>query len=214
MSRVIKVLALVLAAMLLLSSFASAQEDESAAGAVGSVTGGDISVVAATPVTATLQLQIDGEVVNIVVPGLLSINAQATIDAEAIAAGKVMPGKRIGGLTWEVESILNVGDEIEARFGDPLVSETGEFVIITAKATNIGQSEYSMTWNTEIQAVDTDSIVYEKHDRSYGYVEGCDSVNPGLTVRCQYLFEVPPGTEIVGMNITAKETGTIFGQSE
>jgi hypothetical protein len=214
MNHMFRVVVVGFAAVLLMFSFASAQEDSPADGASTAITGGDISVRAATPLTATLQLNLNGEVVNIVVPGLLTIDAQATIDADAIAAGTVMPGNRVGGLMWEVESILNVGTEIEAKYGEPLISETGEFVIITAKAKNIGETEYSLLWGTEAQAIDTDSIVYEVHASSYAHVEACDSVNPGLTVRCQYLFEVPPGTELVGMNVTAKETGTIFGRRE
>lgn len=214
MNRLIKVAALVIVVLLLMSSFASAQEDEGTAGATGLVEGSNISATASTPVTATLQLQIDGQVVNVVVPGLLKIDAQAALDADAVAAGVVMPGKRIGGLTWEIESILNAGNQIEAKYSDPLQSETGEFVIVTAKATNIGQAEYYMTWNTEVKAIDKDGITYEKHDSSYGYVEACDSVNPGLTVRCQYLFEVPTGTEVVGMDVSAKEYGTVYAPSD
>lgn len=213
MNRMIKVAALVIVALLLMSSFASAQEDEGA-GAEGLTEGSNISVTASTPVTATLQLQIDGKVVNVVVPGLLKIDAQAALDSDAVAAGVVMPGKRIGGLTWEIESILNAGNEIEAKYSDPLQSETGEFVIVTAKATNIGQSEYDMTWNTEVNAIDKDGIAYKKHDRGFGYVESCSSVNPGLTVRCQYLFEVPTGTEIVGLDVSAKEFGTVYAPSQ
>ena len=214
MNRLIKVAALAIVALLLMFSFASAQEDEGTAGAEGLTEGSNISVTASTPVTATLQLQIDGQVVNVVVPGLLKIDAQAALDADAIAAGAVMPGRRIGGLTWEIESILSAGNEIEAKYSDPLQSETGEFVIVTVKATNIGQSEYDMTWNTELNAIDKDGIAYEKHDRSSIYVESCDSVNPGLTVRCQYLFEVPMGTEIVGLDVSAKEFGTVYAPKE
>lgn len=214
MHRMFKIVLIGFAAVLLTASFAFAQEDNPAAGASAAITGGDISVKASTPLTATLQLNLNGEVVDIVVPGLLTIDAQATIDADAIAAGTVMPGKRIGGLMWEVESILNIGTEIEAKYSDPLISETGELVIITAKATNIGDTEYSLLWDTEVQAIDADSIVYEVHESSRSYVEDCDEMNPGLTVRCQFLFEVPPGTELIGMNVSAKETGTIFGPGE
>lgn len=217
MNRLIKVAAFAIVALLLMFSFASAQEDEGTAdaeGFAGLSEGSNISVAASTPVTATLQLQIDGRVVNVVVPGLLTIDAQAALDADALAAGTVMPGKRIGGLTWEIESILNAGSEIEAKYGDPLQSETGEFVIVTAKATNIGQVQYDMTWNVDVNAIDKDGITYEKHDRGFGVVQSCDSVNPGLTVRCQYLFEVPTGTEIVGLDVGAKEYGTVYAPPE
>ena len=213
MKRMFTVVILVIAAVLLLSSLASAQEEEAALTA-GTLTGGDISVTAATPLTATLQLQINGEIVNIIVPGLLTIDAEATIDAGALAAASVMPGRRIGGLTWEIESIEPIGDTVERQYGDPLVSETGEFVVVTARATNIGQTEFSFSWDSDVQAIDEDSLIYERHDYSSSYVESCDSINPGLTVRCQYLFEVPSGAEIVGMNVSAKETGTIFALQE
>jgi hypothetical protein len=207
MYRLLRVVLTVVLATLIISALASAQDGAS----TGEIS---ISIVTSTPVTATLQLTIDGQVVDVIVPGLLTIDAQAAVDEEALANGKVMPGIRVGGLTWEIDSVESVGEEIEAKFGDPLISETGEFVVVTAKVTNVGKAEYAMAWSTEVRAIDSEGFLYEKHDRSYSFVDSCDSVNPGLSVRCPYLFEVPAGTEVVGLDVEAKDFGTVLATGE
>jgi len=208
-TRTLQLLLATILSIIAMAAIASAQDNaEPSSSALPN--GMDVTINSLTPLTTTLQLAVDGEVIELVLPGTLTINAQATIDDAALEAAKPLSGKRVGGILWEIEDIQTIGEKLERKFSDPIVSETGEFVVMSLKVRNLGASEYSMIWNTEVQALDDDGIQYETYSGAFGAIDTCDDINPGLAVRCEYLFEVPLGTKLVGLNVEAKEYGTVL----
>jgi hypothetical protein len=202
MKRIPLFVLLALAVMLSVFAFASvfAQTGE------GSSLDGNsasLSIVETLPVTASVDININGQIYKVAIPATVIIDAQKSLAEALLTAQEV---NRIGDLQWNITDIVEYDGEFEfAPFQSvaPL-SPDSKIVVVESLVTNLDSEPFDTIWGTENRfAYDELGNLYEHTDMA------CDNVNPGNTQPCLLAFDVPKDVTILGLDIAVRDHGRI-----
>ncbi len=207
MTRIFKPSILALLLVLLLSFTVSGQQND--AGAQESVSEtpieialdgaeGTLGINQEVTVMAEAELTIGGQIYKISVP------AKVVIDTEQIlaeAGAIVNVDHQIGAFAWNVIGMEETSSyesgytEVEAS------SDDNKLVVVTFDMTNMADSTLSI-WDAEVDvfAVDDLGKTYESSK------EICDDIDPGETLSCTWVFDVPADVNMVDTSISAMQT--------
>ncbi|CAN5402538.1 hypothetical protein BH10CHL1_BH10CHL1_04780 [soil metagenome] len=171
-----------------------------------------VNVNTTVPITATMDIVVNGKIVQVSMPANLSIDSLISITQESLANAKPLDNK-VGSLTWEILEIKDYGKDIKLENHDPIQSVTGKFIGVSVDVTNLDNADVDMGYSSavEIKGIDARGHLYKPSDEN-AYFSKCATINPGITDTCGYLFEVPDSVNIVGLDIVAKDHGKIVAK--
>lgn len=168
-----------------------------------------VSVNTTVPITATMDIVVNGKIVQVNLPANININSMISIPNTSLTKAQPL-GNKVGSFTWNIIKFKDLGNEVKLQNHDPLKSTFGNFVAIAVDVTNLDTEDVDMQGfeQPELKGVDAKGNLY-KPTKVDGYITDCSVINPGVTNNCVYVFEVPTNTKIVGLDIVAKDHGKV-----
>ncbi len=158
-----------------------------------------LSIVETVPVTASLEVNLNGQIYILAIPATLNIDAQKDLAEALLIAQEV---DTVGDVQWQITDIV----EYEEEFGltdfttlEPS-SPDNKLVVVESEVTNLDTEPfvYYLTVN-DLLAYDDLGNLFDPIDYS------CDDINPGDMRTCRIVFDVPKTTTILGLDLKVIE---------
>jgi outer membrane lipoprotein-sorting protein len=154
-----------------------------------------LSIVQTVPVTASVEVNINGQIHLLAVPVLLNIDAQQNL-ADALLTAQTIDV--VGDVQWVITGITEYDEEYDLSQFSTLEpsSPDNKLVVFESNLTNLG-SEPFVYWtdSTDRYAYDDLGNLYESID------ESCDDINPGSTQLCTFVFDVSDSATLLGLDV-------------
>lgn len=167
----------------------------------------DLTLQQTIPLSATINIEINGERYQIAVPATINLDAQAALlDAYL----KTTTQSQVGVLDWQITDITEYTEEYaysDFRIYEP--SRPGnKLIVITSDTTNLDQEPFERFAYGDLQAIDAEGKRYENEHQL------CDAVNPRTTETCILIFDVPTDVTLVGLDLKVTDHKQIFYQPD
>lgn len=211
MNRILKptILALIMALVLALtvsaqdsdSSTETSAEAEKPAGPVQlSLDGaeGTLGITHEMTVMAEAELTIGGQIYKISIPATVVIDTEQLL-AEAGAATSA--DSHVGPFSWRVVELIEESEYEEGYTEVEASSDDNKLVVVKFDMTNMADETLGI-WdaNVEVFGVDDLGKVYESAKNI------CDDIDPGETMTCTWIFDVPSDVNMVDTKIDALQS--------
>lgn len=215
MNRILKptILALILA--LLLSITVSAQDSDTASDSASDSTTkeskstapvaisldgaeGTLDINHEMTVMAEAELNIGGQIYMISIPATVVIDTQQLLaEVGAVTTAE----SHVGPFSWHV---LEVIEDVEYEEGYTEVEASGDenkLVIVRFEMTNMADETLGI-WDADVAVFGVDDLgkVYESSQNI------CDDIDPGETLACTWIFDVPADVNMVDTKVEALQT--------
>lgn len=161
--------------------------------------GTQVTVQSTTPVTASVQINIDGNTYFLEIPATVIVDAViSNVEDEARLISQAQ--RRVGVLDWQIQGI----DEYEQEYvhgayrSSEVSSPDHKLIVVTSSVVNLDTEPFEF-WNFSALGFDETGNTYEYEDRY------CDDVNPGAREGCTIVFDVPKNVEIVGLDLSVMD---------
>lgn len=191
-----KRISLIVLSMLFVSLVAvasiSAQSGESTA---LDESGASLSIVETIPVTASVEVNINGEIYMLAIPVTVNIDAQKDL-ADALLTAQAID--RVGDVVWRITAITEYEEEYDLSEYSELQpsSPDNKLVVIDSEITNLDSEPFSYFPGIyERFAYDELGNLFESTDIA------CNDINPGDTQSCIFVFDVPRTVTILGLDV-------------
>lgn len=207
MNRIIHPTILALIILLVLAVTVSAQDSDSSAkkeketGPVQiSLDGaeGTLGITHEMTVMAEAELNIGGQIYKISIPATVVIDTQQLL-AEAGAA--TTADSHVGPFSWRVVEVLEESEYEEGYTEVEASSDDNKLVVVKYEMTNMADQTLGI-WdaNVEVFGIDDLGKVYESSKNV------CDDIDPGETLSCTWIFDVPADVNMVNTKIEALQS--------
>ena len=169
--------------------------------------GGVLTVQQTFPVSASVTVDVNGEVYVLTVPVMITVDTQALL-ADAVVTSTSM--SRVGDLNWEIVGIDEYAEEyVYSKYQSYSPSSAdNKLIVVSSKITNLDDAPFEI-WPgiDEVKGFDAAGKRYDYEERL------CDDVNPGATEPCTYVFDVPKAVTLVGLDLAVVDRKTLrFGE--
>lgn len=154
-----------------------------------------LSIVETVPVTASVEVNINGQSYMLAIPVTVNIDAQKDL-ADALLTSQAVD--RVGDVRWIITGISEYEEEFDLNDFSTLEpsSADNKLVVIESDITNFDAEPFLYYANT------SDRLAYDDLGNLYSASdEQCDEINPGDTQSCTFVFDVPLSTNIQGMDV-------------
>lgn len=173
------------------SAIALAQDGETAVNEQS----GTVSIVQTVPVSASVEVNINGQIYTVAIPVMVNIDTQQDLSQALLTTQAVHIA---GDVQWIITAITEYQEEYELNDYRVLApsSPNNKLVIIESELTNLDSAPFSYNQKTSDQfAYDELGNLYQPLDRA------CEDINPGSTGTCSLVYDVPLTTTIQGIDI-------------
>ena len=154
-----------------------------------------LSLVETIPVTANVEVNLNGQVYKLAIPVTIDIDTQKDL-ADALLIAKQVDS--VGDLQWKIMEIEEYTDEFElTRYNtvEPS-SRDNKLVVFESQLTNLGAEPFEYYRGvSDLYAYDELGNLFDSSERS------CDDINPGATLTCTVVFDVPENTTLLGLDL-------------
>lgn len=154
-----------------------------------------LSLVETIPVTANVEVNLNGQVYKLAIPVTIDIDTQKDL-ADALLIAKQVDS--VGDLQWKIVEIEEYTDEFElTRYNvvEPS-SRDNKLVVFESQLTNLGAEPFEYYRGvSDLYAYDELGNLFDSSERS------CDDINPGATLTCTVVFDVPENTNLLGLDL-------------
>lgn len=144
---------------------------------------------------ADVQLTVDGTVYQVRLPVTMQIDTSVPLTEANLSSPA---GNQVGVLLIEPIQIEEIEGEYEKEYRtvNPS-SEKNEVVVYRAHVTNLHNATLNggYTSNLEVTAIDEAGNEYDEEERI------CDDIDPGETLACEFIFDVPKTANLVDLNV-------------
>ena len=158
-----------------------------------------ISIVESLPVTASIDVNINGEIYKIAIPATVIIDAKKSL-AEALL--HVQNADQVGDLSWKITGITEYEDAFDlSQFTtvEP-TSPDNKLVVVTSELTNLGAEPFTFYIGvSDLYAYDNVGNLFDPSDYE------CDDINPGASLGCTIVFDVPKTVLILGLDMKVQD---------
>ena len=153
------------------------------------------AIVESIPVTASVQVNINGEIYHLAIPVTVNIDAEKDL-ADALLTAPAT--NVIGNVVWEIMAITeHTGEYALSQFSTVRPSTGNKIVAIESSITNLASTPFTYAWETRDRyAYDSLGNLYETTDYR------CDDLNPGSTGTCLLIFDVPQTATLLGLEMS------------
>jgi hypothetical protein len=154
-----------------------------------------LSIVETIPVTASVDVSLNGQIYTLAIPVTVNIDAQKDLAEALLTAQEV---DRVGVVLWRITEITEYEEEFDLSEYSELQpsSPDNKLVVIDSEVTNMDTEPYSYyASGGERFAYDELGNLYDPTDQS------CDDINPGSTQSCLFVFDVPKTATILGLDL-------------
>ncbi len=158
-----------------------------------------LSIVETIPVTASVEVNINGQIYQLAIPVMVDIDAQKDL-ADALLMAQTID--TVGDVQWKITDIAEYEEEFDlSRFSTVEPSSPhNKLVVVVSQLTNLDSEPFSYYPGIyERFAYDDLGNLYESTEQD------CDDINPGNTESCTYVFDVPKTTNILGLDVKVLE---------
>ncbi len=164
--------------------------------------GAQVGITDTIESVAAVTIEVDGQRYLIKVPVTIDIDAVLPLSDSLVS---IPAGARVGQLGLVITDVEEFAEETDVVFPgywggyeetyEP--SDEGyKLVVVYVEVTNAG-SEQAYLDSYYTVAVDDLGRTFEEIDY------GCDSIDPGQTGACVFIFDVPDNVELVGLDVQA-----------
>jgi len=152
------------------------------------------SLVQTLPVTASVEVNINGQVYLLDIPVTVNIDAKKNLADALLTAPAV---DRVGDVIWRITAIDEYEDEFDMSEYSELQpsSPDNKLVVIDSEITNLDSEPFSYYVGGERSAYDELGNLYDSTDQT------CPDLNPGDTQSCIFVFDVPKTATLVGLDV-------------
>lgn len=154
-----------------------------------------LSIVETLPVTASVEVNLNGQIYKLAIPVTVNIDAQKDLSDALLTAQTI---DRVGDLQWQIGAITEYEEAFDlSQFStvEPS-SPDNKLVVIASNVTNMGAEPF-----TYYLAV-SDLFAYDDLGNLYGSSDQeCDDINPGASLGCTIVFDVPKTATILGLDM-------------
>lgn len=154
-----------------------------------------LSIVETIPVTANVEVNINGEIYMLAIPVMVNIDAQQDL-ADALLAAQAIDV--VGDLQWKITAISEYEEEFElSQFSIVQPSSPdNKLVVIESDLTNLDDEPFTY------YAILSDGFAYDELGNLFAPTDqACNEINPGVTQSCVLVFDVPKTSNILGMDV-------------
>lgn len=158
-----------------------------------------LSIVETIPVTASVEVNINGQIYKLAIPVTVNIDTQKDL-ADALLTAQAVDV--VGDLQWIITNIAEYEEEYEFNDFNTFTPSTPEnkLVVIDSELTNLDSDPFNYYLDTG------DLLAYDEQGNLYESFEGlCSDINPGNTQSCTLVFDVPMAATIQGMDVEVLE---------
>ncbi|MCB0084068.1 MAG: hypothetical protein KDE47_24185 [Caldilineaceae bacterium] len=145
---------------------------------------------------ANVEVNINGQTYVVNVPVTVDIDAQAALEDASL---KTDNNSKVGLLSWKLGDIHEVADEyIHDRYSSIEVSsDENKLIVVTSDVTNFDNETHDLDWSSFADVLGFDELgnTYEVEARY------CGEADPGETVSCTVVFDVPQNVVISGVEV-------------
>lgn len=157
--------------------------------------GASLSIVETVPVTASVDVNINGQIYKLAIPVTVNIDAQQDLSDALLSAQAV---DRVGIVLWKITAITEHDDKFDLSAFQEIEpsSPDNKLVVVESDVTNMDTEPYSYyASGGERLAYDEAGNLYDATDQS------CDDINPGSKQSCIFVFDVPKTANILGLDL-------------
>jgi len=173
----------------------------------GEVPAGSVTVRQTFPVSASVTVDVNGEVYLLTVPAMISVDTQVLLANAVVSSSN---SSRVGVLDWVILGIDEYTNEYVYSKYQSYSSESvdNKLIVVSSKITNLDIKPFE-NWRgiDSVEGFDAAGSRYEYSEKL------CDDVNPGATEACTFVFDVPKTVAIIGLDLAVIDRKSIrFGQ--